>query len=236
MIAVCITTYNEEASIASLVKEFAVFGPDWYRVYLVDDGSTDDTVLEAFNAGAHKVFQTGGKWGIGPSLMHAWGMALEDDPFKIIQIDAGGSHDPRDILSLAHAGHGADLVIGSRFLDRSNYTGRPVRSLMSRLAGIACNWAVGSNIKDWTSGYRIFSPRLVRALLQVPYTCKMHGWQIEVLGRALELGVVVREAPISYIAGRSSFNFKIAREAFVAWRRLIGEIGWPGSNLREIDL
>jgi dolichol-phosphate mannosyltransferase len=243
MIAVCITTYNEEASIASLVKEFARFGDNWYRVYVVDDGSTDDTVLEAFNAGAYRVWQTGGQCGIGPCLMKAWELALADDPLKIIQIDAGGSHDPKDVLTMALAGYGVDLVIGSRFMPGGHFV-RPwefaptsgLRPFLSKAAALACNWMQGTTFKDWTSGYRIFSPRLLRALLQVPYECKMHGWQIEVLGYAMEFGAVVREAPITYTAGRSSFNRKVAWEALKAFRRLWGDIGWTGSNLREIDL
>lgn len=236
MIAVVITTYNEEASIASLVKEFAQFGTEWYRVYVVDDGSTDDTVMEAFGAGAYKVLQTGGKAGIGPSLMQGWRAALKDDPFKIIQIDAGGSHDPKDVRRMAEIGGDADLIIGSRFVPGAEYIGKGARPYLSQAAAWACNWTQGSLLRDWTSGYRIFSPRLLRALLKVPYVCKMHGWQIEVLGYALEFGAKVREAPITYTAGRSSFNFKVAREAFKAYRRLFSEMGWPGSNLHEIEL
>jgi dolichol-phosphate mannosyltransferase len=242
MIAVVITTYNEERTIASLVKEFSQFGSEWYRVYLVDDGSSDDTVLAALEAGAYWVGQTGGGAGIGPGLMKAWARALEDNPRKIIQIDAGGSHDPRDILTMAKLAYAPDLIIGSRFVPEAQYV-RPwefapthgLRPFLSKLAALACNWATGALIKDWTSGYRIFNPALVRALLELPYACKMHGWQIEVLGYALELGADVREAPITYRAGVSSFNLKVALEAFKAYRRLVLDIGWPGSNLHEID-
>jgi hypothetical protein len=45
----------------------------------------------------------------------------------------------------------------------------------------------------------------------------MHGWQIEVLAHAGHLGLEIAEVPISYRAGRSAFNRKIANEAFLVW-------------------
>jgi len=111
-----------------------------------------------------------------------------------------------------------DVVIGSRFVKGSRYTGRPRRALMSRVASMACNFAQpGAHWSDWTSGFRAFTAPALQALLGKRYFAKMHGWQIEVLAHAGHLGLEIAEAPISYRAGRSAFNRHIANEAFLVW-------------------
>jgi len=138
---------------------------------------------------------------------------------SIIQLDAGGSHDPAQALSLLRRLIGVDMVIGSRFMPGAHYTGNPKRKAMSQLASLMCNIKTGRCITDWTSGYRAFRREAIEVLLH-DYQAKMHGWQIEVLGNALRVGLRVAEVPITYTAGQSSFNKGVAWEAFQAWRRL----------------
>jgi dolichol-phosphate mannosyltransferase len=242
--AVCITTFNEAETIDSLVREMRAFGHD---VFVVDDNSTDSTLIKALDAGAD-VAITGGGFGIGQSLLLAWTMALKSNTHydAIIQIDAGGSHHPYDhidmVVSFEH--HNADMVIGSRFLGLSHYalerdpvTFRPknrLRPWLSRLAAVMCNFAQsGSHISDWTSGYRLFSRECAEYLLKQRYEAKMHGWQIETLAYAQARGFKVTEVPINYLAGRSSFNGKVAIEAINAWLHVMNHVGWVGSNLDE---
>jgi glycosyltransferase involved in cell wall biosynthesis len=241
--ACCITTFNEEETIGDLVRELREYGHD---VYVVDDGSTDFTVNEAELAGAD-VTNTGGRWGIAQSLMLAWKIALHNPAQydAIIQIDAGGSHFPYDHLEMVKAHEeGAQMMIGSRFIHLSHYAYQrnPVtfrrkntlRPWLSRLAATMCNFAQdGSYISDWTSGYRLFSRKCALYLLTKRYEARMHGWQIEILAYAQARGFKVVETPIYYQAGRSSFNWRVANEAFKAWLHVANHVGWVGSNLDE---
>lgn len=231
-LAVCITTYNEQESIGWLVRRFAKS----YPVYVVDDNSIDETASNARSAGA-EVFVTDGKWGIGPSLMYAWQMALiNPDCDGVLQIDAGGSHRPDDSLDMieAYTEQEADLVIGSRFLPDSIYFGTPKRELLSKLATAMCNFAQsGAHYTDWTSGYRLFSRRCLEYLLTKTFHAKMHGWQIEVLAHAGARGLKIVEVPIVYIGGKSSFNKHVAHEAFLTWLHILNHVGWVGSKLDD---
>lgn len=240
--AVCITTFNEAPTIGKLVRSFRQFD---YRVIVVDDGSMDYTMQLALDAGAD-VAQTHGNYGIAKSLLLAWRMALDDPTCDtIIQIDAGGSHMPYEHTLLLDARRaGADVVIGSRFLRGSKYikptdsvTGKRIgtfRPFLSRVAASMCNFAQsGSHIHDWTSGYRVFSRRAAKYLLTKNYYAKMHGWQIEVLAHAQAKGFTVKEVPICYVAGRSSFNRHVAHEAFLTWLHVLNHVGWVGSDLDE---
>jgi len=231
-IAVVITTYNEEASIHALVRAFVA---QQLPVIVVDDASTDCTVQRAYAAGARLVFRTEGKWGIGPSLMHGWKLALDmPDVESVLQIDAGGSHQPEDFPDMCEAlvAHRADMVIGSRFCTGAHYLGVNGpwwRPWASKLAAMMCNYAQsGAHYTDWTSGYRLFTRDVLEYLLTKRMYGKMHGWQMEVLAHAGARGFRIVEVPITYIAAQSSFNRRVAHEAIDIWLHILNHVGWVG--------
>lgn len=213
----CIAARNEAETIGVLVERLGRRG---LPVVVVDDGSSDGTDLMAAAAGASVIRHEYGQ-GIGPSCMSAWRHALRNGARAIVQLDAGGSHSPDSAEGLLNmlGNDPRTMVIGSRFLHGSRYTGRPWRRTMSRLASAMCNARTGLRLSDWTSGYRAFSAHAAAGLLR-PYPARMHGWQIDVLGQAIKMGYTVLEVPVSYRAGRSSFRLSTALEAVGAWRRL----------------
>lgn len=227
-----ITTLNEEETIGGLVGSLKAHG---LQVVVVDDCSTDDTALLALQAGA-VVIETAQRMGIGPALMMGWREALRREATRVVQLDAGGSHDPAQakhligVLQLT----GADVVVGSRFMAGATYnatTGR-MRPRMSRAAAVACNLATGAKFHDWTSGYRAFTADALRVLLNTYYTARMHGWQIEVLARANAAGMRIVECPIAYTAGRSSFNWRVAHEASNSLLHVFFHVGGCTGNKR----
>lgn len=208
-----ITTLNEEPTIGQLVRSLRGHG---LQVVVVDDCSADDTAGAALRAGA-VVIETVQRVGIGPALMMGWREALRRGATRLVQLDAGGSHDPAEAMQLLGVLElaAADVVVGSRFVPGARYdarTGR-LRPVLSRVAALACNVATGARFHDWTSGCRAFTAEAARALRLHYYTAAMHGWQIEVLARANADGMRIVEAPITYTAGRSSFNWRVAHEA-----------------------
>ena len=205
-----ITTYNEAPSLGALVTAMRQYGD----VIVIDDQSTDETMSLATVAGA-LVYSTLQRSGIGQSLMTGWRYALDYGAQRIIQIDAGGSHCPQDAKEMIVASDHFDVVVGSRFCRGACYInkGRRLRPLASRAMALTCNLFDGRTAHDWTSGYRIFTADAVQRLLQYRYYARMHGWQIETLHRARQERMSIGEIPITYIAGRSSFNGKVALEA-----------------------
>jgi hypothetical protein len=79
------------------------------------------------------------------------------------------------------------------------------------------NFVAHSRLKDWTSGYRVFSRSALECLLQHKYYATMHAWQMEVLAWALLDKLTVCEYPIAYTAGRSSMRWKLIDEAIMVW-------------------
>lgn len=200
-----VTTLNEADTIGPLVS---VLKEMCDRVVVVDDArSTDGTeaVAHAFGADTYVDIEARG---IGPALL--LGLAHLRGS-RVAVIDAGGSHDPYDIPFMAH--YTTDVVIGSRFVPGAHYTGRPARSLASRAYARACNRRTGAEIRDWTSGFRLYSPKAVNAILEARPRERMHAFQPAALAACLRAGCSVAEQPIRYRAGRSSMNRKVAWEA-----------------------
>ena len=210
-----ITALNEEATIGSLVDSLVT---DGWQVVVINDGSTDDTAWNAMAAGAHVIHNSPSQ-GIGKSLLRGWKTAIDEGADYIVQLDAGGSHDPAqaDSLLVDLILADAEMVIGSRFIKGSNYIGRTWRAWASRLAAVALNFATHARVRDWTSGYRCFSRRAIEELLEFDYHQLMHAWQIEVLGRAIERDFYIVEVPITYTAGQSSLNLSGVTDAIGEW-------------------
>lgn len=197
-----VTTHNEEATIGDLVRAI----PE--QTIVVDEGSTDRTRREAHVAGA-LVFRYEG--GIGPCQRRGWRVALDMDAERIIQLDAGGSHDPHQIRYLLDAD--ADLVIGSRFRCGGTHEGTWWRSSGSRSFAALCNARYHQRIGDWTSGFRVISAYLAERLLGFEYRATMHGWQAESLRNAVGLGATVKEVAIDYRPSASSLRPAVIAEA-----------------------
>lgn len=221
-----ITTLNEESTIGPLCGYLRESG---VLPVVVDDRSTDETALMATTYGA-AVLVNERRMGIGPSLMRGWQWALEHGAERVVQLDAGGSHDPSQAARLLGLLDNADVVVGSRFIAGAEYdnrAGKWYRPFLSRLAARLCDLAQhGSHHSDWTSGYRAFNRKALGILAGYRYRGVMHPWQIEVLARANEAGLVVVETPIRYTAGRSSFGWKVIHETVQVWLHILNHVMW----------
>lgn len=230
-LAVVIPTLNEEETIADLVRNLN----EKAFVFVVDDNSSDRTRELAKSNGAY-VIHNKVRQGIAKSLLTGMKRALESEVDYIATIDAGGSHQWDSIFSMLTLD--ADLVIGSRFLPFSEYdntNGKFYRPFLSKLAAFLCRLAQARTTQtDWTSGFRVYTADLVNELLKVRFNSTMHPIQIELLGRANELGANIKEYPIKYVAGKSSFNLSVANEAVVMWLQLLNHFSArPKVFLRE---
>lgn len=203
-----ITALNEAGTIGELVYQLKRQG---LSVCVVDDGSTDDTGQIANLCGAH-VIKHKTPQGIGKSLVEAWRYAILQGWQYTLQIDAGGSHDPKDFQYVSHY---ADVLIGTRFTVDLDYQGGTWwRKAGSKAVAWFCNFVTHQHINDWTSGYRLFSLNALRRLVEVHYMTNMHTWQIEVLQAAIDNEMTIAEAPITYRATNSTMKLQTVDDLF----------------------
>ncbi len=96
-------TYNESKNIASLVEHVFTLDEN-YHLLIVDDNSPDGTAdhVEKFQQRYKNLHlaKRPGKAGLGTAYKFGFKWALERDYDIIVQMDADGSHDAHEILSM----------------------------------------------------------------------------------------------------------------------------------------
>ena len=158
-----VPAFQEEAVIASLVREIKSFDPS-LAIVVVDDGSTDRTAAAAAAAGA-AVVRLPYNLGIGGAVQTGFKYALERGYEIAFRLDGDGQHDPAELPKLLEplARDDADVVVGSRFAGGD----REYRPPFARRAGI--RWFAGlvslltrQQLTDTTSGFQAVNARGIR--------------------------------------------------------------------------
>ena len=140
-------------------------------------------------------------------------------------MDADLSHDPDDLPKLLGAlARGADLAIGSRYVDGGDTVGwAKHREALSRAGGWYARHLLGSPVRDITSGFRAYRAELLEAIDLESLRTSGYGFQIEMTYRAEQAGAVIREVPIVFrerTAGASKMSLAIVGEALTMVPRL----------------
>src|SRR5215213_3828844 len=227
---IVVPTYNERENVARLVAELFEVAPG-ADVCLVDDASPDGTAEcaeELFGSDARfSVLRRGGARGYGRSLVDGYRRGLEGGYARLVQLDADFSHDPRRIPALVEASRAADVVIGSRYCEGGGVENWPVRRrLLSRFANAYVARITGMSVRDATSGFRCYTRRALRALLEGRVAGEGYAFLVEATYRASRAGLVVAEVPITFTdrrEGQSKMSRKIILESvLMPWRLRLG--------------
>jgi glycosyltransferase involved in cell wall biosynthesis len=191
VIVALIPAHDEAPRIAAVIAGAKAHLP----VLVVDDGSTDGTAEVARRAGA-EVLEQRPNQGKGAALRVGFRHALASGAEAILTLDADGQHDPAEIPAFLAAWAGQprpELVIGRR-----SFRSMPlVRRLSNEIGGRAFSWAVGRDIPDNQSGYRLLGPRIMEATL-----ASDEGgfeFEVEMITTCIRLGGTIAWIPIRTI-------------------------------------
>jgi dolichol-phosphate mannosyltransferase len=224
---VVIPTYNEAANIPHLVPRVLEQDPR-LEVLIVDDNSPDGTGaladrMAAENPRVH-VLHRPNKRGLGAAYLAGFRWALERDYAYIFEMDADFSHDPKHLPEFLRAIQEADLVLGSRYLNRRvTVVNWPMgRLLLSYFANIYARLVTGLKLFDATGGFKCFRRRVLEAIDLGAVRSNGYAFQIEMSFRAHRLGFRIKEIPIVFVDradGTSKMSGAIVREAiWMVWR------------------
>jgi dolichol-phosphate mannosyltransferase len=225
---VVLPTYNEADNVARVVRAVLAELPS-ARVLVVDDASPDGTgeIADALatELAAVEVLHRPGKAGLGRAYVSGFTRALAAGATHVVEMDADLSHDPRDLPRLlACADAGADLVLGSRYVDGGAVADWDmVRRGISRAGCAYARHVLGVGIRDLTGGYKCFTAGALRAIDYASVRSEGYAFQVELTFRALRRGLRVEELPITFrdrTAGDSKMSTRIALEAAVLVPRL----------------
>jgi glycosyltransferase involved in cell wall biosynthesis len=168
-IVALIPAYNESDHITAVVQSVLQHLPVW----VVDDGSKDDTAALAEAAGAQVIRQVPNQ-GKGAALVTGFRRCLEEGVQAAVMLDGDGQHDPQEIpLFLeSYARQPVGLIIGQREFSKMP----PLRRRTNTIGRWMFSWAVGQDVPDNQSGFRLVSRPLLELLVQNKET----GFEFEV--------------------------------------------------------
>ncbi|MBF0370643.1 MAG: glycosyltransferase family 2 protein [Magnetococcales bacterium] len=206
------------ASLRQLSEEFAEEG---YRfaVYVVDDGSTDNTREQAEAAGADRVVRHRHNMGLGAAVRSGLQAARKDKADIVIKFDADFQHDPKDIPVLVRTlvEDELDVVYGARF-DRIEYRMPPVRRLGNLVFTTLMRWLTGWPLRDSQPG--IFA--ISRNYLEVFYLPGDYNYTQQILMDSYRKGMRFAHVPVTFrqrSTGRSfvslRYPFKVLPQIFM---------------------
>lgn len=221
---VIIPTYNEKENIERIIRKvFSLEIP--FHVLVVDDGSPDGTAeivrrLQGEFPGQLHMEERKGKLGLGTAYIHGFRWALQRSYEYIFEMDADFSHNPDDLIRLreACAQQGADMAIGSRYIQGVNVVNWPMnRVLMSYFASAYVRLITRIDIQDATAGFVCFRRKVLETIPLDQVKFVGYAFQIEMKFTAIKYGFRVVEIPIIFTdrtLGTSKMSTKIFKEAF----------------------
>jgi len=190
-IVVVIPTLNEEKAIGEVVGAVPMNLVD--KVIVVDNGSTDETVKTAAEAGASVIIEA--RRGYGAACLAGAKAARPAD--IIVFLDGDRSDDPGQLETIVRPviQQQADLVIGSRIGGDLEKGAMPLHGRMgNRFIVLLLQWLYGVDITD------IGSFRAIRAqsLFDLGMEQMTYGWPVEMVVKAAKRKLRIRSVPIRY--------------------------------------
>ena len=227
---VLIPTYNEKDNLPILVKDLMVL-PD-VAVMVLDDQSPDGTGnvaedLATQYPGRVLVLHRTGQRGLGVSYLEGFRKAIAGDWQFVCQMDADLSHDPKYLPEMrALAARGADLVIGSRYLNGISVVNWPLRRIiLSQFANFYIRTVTGLGLRDITTGYRCWRRESLAKLPLDRIVSDGYAFLLDVTFMAATAGLRIAESPIIFIErrqGASKLSSGVLIESlFTPWKLVL---------------
>jgi dolichol-phosphate mannosyltransferase len=201
-------------------------------VMVLDDQSPDGTGKIADELGVRfpgRVFalhRTGAR-GLGVSYLEGFHRAIASDYDFVCQMDADLSHDPKYLPAMiALADGGADLVIGSRYLNGISVVNWPLRRIiLSQFANFYIRTVTGLHMRDITTGYRCWRRQSLARLPLDRIVSDGYAFLLDVTFMAAAAGLTIQESPIIFVErrqGASKLSKGVLVESlFTPWKLIM---------------
>ena len=214
---ITIPCLNEELTIKNVIEAIPsqLDGISCIDILVVDDGYSDQTSNNAKELGAI-VIKHKQNLGVGEAFKTSYKFAVEHDYDLMVNIDGDNQFDSNEIALLVSPilANKADLVIGSRFLNKNKIPNMPkIKFLGNKLMAFLISKITGTNKTDVSSGFRAYSRESL-------YNLNLHGSFTYTQETFLEFAVkklAIVEVPITvtYYSNRKSrvvssiFNYAV---------------------------
>ena len=192
-ICVIIPAYNEGKTIGGLISRIRALKLD---PVVIDDGSTDNTVVIAEQNGA-SVLRNPENQGKGAALIRGFEYCVKNNFDSAITMDGDGQHLPEDIpafISLAGKKEEIGIIIGNRMLNRRNMPF--IRVLTNKFMSWLLSKIIKQKIYDSQCGFRLIRKKILEKL-----SLKTNKFEIEseIIVEAGKNGVKIESIPIQTV-------------------------------------
>ena len=192
-ITIGIPAYNEEKNIASIITKLKKITDS---IIVCDDGSSDMTAEISKNLGA-TVISHKKNMGYGVAINSIFQKAKELNIDLLVTFDADGQHRVEDIEKVVEPikNNTADLVIGSRFLDKKSNVPN-YRKIGIKVITKITNVSIKKKLTDSQSGFRAYNKQV---LSQISPSDIGMGISTEILIKSSSKGLRIMEVPVTIL-------------------------------------
>ena len=207
-ISVVIPMYNESAVIANTAKTLSEYMEskfDDYEIIFSDDGSADDSVkiVETLALKNVRVVLSDRNYGKGHAVKNGV-MAAEGDVIAFTDADLAYGVEVISKAAELILQSGADMLLGSRNLDKSGYGDYPaIRKLFSRVYIGVLGVIAGFKLSDSQCGFKMFTSEAAKKLFELNRT-NGFAFDIENILWAQNFKYKIVEMPVSILVHGSS--------------------------------
>jgi len=204
-----ISNYNEEKLIECCINDFKENSTIESDLLVIDNGSTDrsmELILKSNVACLRHPVNTGGSVGV---IKTALLYSFLNDYDIYCHLDGDCQHNANELNKLIQpiVDGSADIVIGSRFLDKEGFQSFFMRRLGIFSFSYLVSFISGQKITDLTSGFRAYNKKAISFFAQQ----YKHEFEpcIQMLLIAHYARLVIKEVPVVMnprIAGRSAID------------------------------
>jgi len=218
---VLVPTYQELHTLASIVHRIFEHNPE-VHVLVIDDNSPDGTGKLADQLKAKyanlEVLHRKSKNGLGAAYIDGFNNSINDFDV-LVEMDADGSHDPQDLVTILKEIPNYDCVLGSRWVPGGKVVNWPKsREILSRGGNSYARLMLGIDIGDATGGFRAYKTSTLKELDLSDIDSQGYCFQVDMVRRLLKKGFKIKEVPITFTErtiGTSKMSRNIVLEAFL---------------------
>ncbi len=191
--SIVIPVYNHEARVAEVISEARLLG---LPIFVVDDGSTDETSTVLDRLDGITVLRHPHNQGKGAALRTGFAAAALTCDWALT-IDGDGQHKPEDgraLLAIARQGERLIVVGNRQGMAGANV---PWTSRFGRRFSNFWVWAAGGPwIADSQSGFRLYP---LPEALELDVRARRYQFEVEILVQARRQGIPTVEVPVSVV-------------------------------------
>lgn len=205
---------NEEKNAEKFILEILSFKKFFnkFKYFVILDNKSEDKTyeivkrLEKKNKSLKLIWSPKNKT-VVDAYLKGYKTCLKTNCDWILEIDAGGSHKPKNLVNfIKFMNLNYDGIYGSRFcvggkMQNSNLT----RYLLSKGGSLLTNLFFNTNLSDTTSGYQMFKKNILKKIIKHKLLSRNRFFQTEIKIYTRKLNI--KEVPIQYVVNTYSLSF-----------------------------